>query len=69
MIVDYVDNHELQDAKQHSNELLCLDRLWVGLAHLDHWLQGIEAEARKRLNAETHIVYSWGNDPRLEGIP
>ena len=69
--MDHVENLELldEDAEQHFNELRSLHRLRIGLSYLDYQVQKIEAEARERLNAKDNVVHSFGNDPRLEGIP
>ena len=71
MIIDHVDNLELQDeeAEQYHNELGSLNRLSIGLHYLNYQVQKIEAEARDRLNAKDKVVHSYGNDPRLAGIP
>ena len=71
MIIDHIDKLELSDeqVEQHYNELRALDRLWVGLSNLDYNVRKMEAEAGERLGIKTKVVHSFGNNPRLEGIP
>ena len=70
MILDHIDDLGLQDdeAEQHRNELRTLDYLSVGLGFLNAQVQQIESGITSKLPKD-RLIYSFGNDPRLEGVP
>ena len=71
MIIDYIDNLTISEEKMsfYANQFGVLHTLKTGLDYLNLQVSKIEDEARRRLDAENKVVFSFGNDPRLEELP
>ena len=71
MIIDHTDKLELseEETERYYHESNLLNTLATGLDFLNRQVANLEGEARDRLNANDDLVVSFGNDPRLKGIP
>ena len=71
MIIDCDDNLELPDADadRYYNLLDLLQNLAIGLDFLNCQVSKVENEVRRNLCTKKYRVMSYGNDPRLEGVP
>ena len=71
MILDYVDklNIPVEDAEQNYNELRSLNRLSIGLRHLNVLVESIESEIGESSDNLDYQSLALGKDPRLKGVP
>ncbi|MFC1874908.1 hypothetical protein ACFLY3_01960 [Chloroflexota bacterium] len=68
--LDYIDNFTLsgENLTEYSNELNSLRYLSEGLSFLYKQVKKVEVAVVKRIDPKTYIL-SYGNDPRMAGIP
>jgi len=68
--LDYIEKFALsgENLTKYSNELMSLQYLSVGLSFLYKQVKKLETIVTKRIDP-TIRVFSYGNDPRMAGIP